>query len=82
MILQKHKVLVLRIRNTNMIRFEHYQYNFHKNKIQSIYERSIPVHTIKGWESSATSSRHRECSPYICKLLERVVNENYRRSCK
>ena len=25
-----------------MIRFEHYQYNFHKNKIQSIYERSFP----------------------------------------
>ena len=25
-----------------MIRFEHYQYNSHKNKIQSIYERSFP----------------------------------------
>lgn len=34
---------------------------------------------IKGWESSATSSRHRECPPYVCKLLERVVNEDYRR---
>lgn len=42
----------------------------------------ISVHTIKGWESSATSSRHRECPLYVCKLLERVVNEDYRRSCK
>lgn len=25
-----------------MIRFEHYQYNFHKSKIQSIYEKSFP----------------------------------------
>ena len=25
-----------------MIRFEHYQYTFHKNKIQSIYEKSFP----------------------------------------
>ena len=40
-------VLVLIISQQNnevyfMIRFEHYQYNFHKNKIQSIYEKSFP----------------------------------------
>lgn len=40
----------------------------------------IPVSTIKGWESSATSSRYRECPPYVLKLLERVINEDYRRN--
>ena len=40
----------------------------------------IPVSTIKGRESSATSSRYRECPPYVLKLLERVVNEDYRRN--
>lgn len=40
----------------------------------------IPVSTIKGWESSATSSRYRECPPYVLKLLERVVKEDYKES--
>lgn len=48
-----------------------------QEKFAKKYE--IPVHTIKGWESSATSSRHRECPLYVLKLLERVVNEDYMR---
>lgn len=48
-----------------------------QEKFAKKYE--IPVHTIKGWESSDTSSRHRECPLYVLKLLERVVNEDYMR---
>lgn len=40
----------------------------------------IPVSTLQGWESSPASSRHRDCPPYVLKLLERVVIEDYRRN--
>lgn len=40
----------------------------------------IPVSTLQGWESSRISSRHRDCPPYVLKLLERVVIEDYGRN--
>lgn len=40
----------------------------------------IPVQTLKGWESTPDASSHRDCPPYVLKLLERVVIEDYRRN--
>lgn len=40
----------------------------------------IPVSTLQGWESSPTTRRYRECPPYVLKLLERVVIEDYSRN--
>lgn len=36
----------------------------------------IPLSTIKGWESSTSSKRYRECPHYLLNLLERVVKED------
>lgn len=37
----------------------------------------IPLNTIKSWECTDTSNRHRECPAYVLKLLERVIYEDY-----
>ena len=40
----------------------------------------IPVQTLKGWESAPESTSHRDCPPYVLKLLERVVIVDYRKN--
>lgn len=37
----------------------------------------IPCRSIVNWELPAESSNHRDCPPYVIKLLERVVKEDY-----
>ena len=36
----------------------------------------IPLDTLKGWESSETSSRYRSCPVYVEKLLEKAVKND------
>lgn len=51
--------------------------NLKQQEFADKYE--IPLGTLKQWESSPTSSYHRECPIYVNHLLERAVRDDIRK---
>ena len=51
--------------------------NLNQREFSEKYE--IPLGTLKQWESSPTSSYHRECPVYVNHLLERAVRADIKK---
>lgn len=46
-----------------------------QKKFSELYH--IPLETLRSWESSATSTRHRDCPPYVLELLDHKVRADF-----